>query len=51
MFQRIPPVTRALLIANIAVFLLQWLLGDARMSPFMLWPLGSQPGAEPFMPW
>lgn len=41
MFPRIPPVTRALLIANGAVFLLQWLLGDARLAEFMLWPLGS----------
>ena len=51
MFQRLPPVTRALLIANAAVFLMQWLLGETRMSPFMLWPLGDQVGAEPFMPW
>ena len=28
MFSNLPPVTRALLIANGVVFVLQWLLGD-----------------------
>lgn len=55
MFQRIPPVTRALLIANGAVFVLQWLLGDARLAAFMLWPLGSSDpylaGGVGFQPW
>lgn len=51
MFQRLPPVTRALLIANSAVFLLQWLLGEAHVSSMMLWPLGVQAGAPSFMPW
>ena len=32
MFNRLPPVTRALLIANVAVFLLQWGIGEARMA-------------------
>lgn len=50
MFNRLPPVTRALLIANIAVFLLQWGLGEARMAQFMLWPLGG-PDAYAFQPW
>lgn len=37
----LPPITRALLIANIAVFLLQQLLGDTIMTVyFALWPLG-----------
>jgi membrane associated rhomboid family serine protease len=59
MFSNIPPVTKALLIANALVFLLQSVLGDAIFAPFMLWPLGgggadllaggaSTPG---FMPW
>ena len=41
-----PPVTRNLIIANFAVFLLQMAMGDAAIGPFALWPLGAQ-----FMPW
>lgn len=36
----LPPVTRALLIANIAVFGLQQLIGDPMVILFALWPLG-----------
>jgi rhomboid family protein len=36
----LPPITRALLIANVAVFLLQQLVGDAMTVYFALWPLG-----------
>ncbi|HET6631183.1 MAG TPA: rhomboid family intramembrane serine protease [Rhodanobacteraceae bacterium] len=36
----LPPVTRALLIANVAVFLLQQLLGDVLLVHFALWPWG-----------
>ncbi|WP_369975979.1 rhomboid family intramembrane serine protease [Xanthomonas bundabergensis] len=39
MFPRLPPVTQALLIGNVAVFLLQLLLGDDTFAPFVLWPL------------
>ncbi|WP_369933363.1 rhomboid family intramembrane serine protease [Xanthomonas tesorieronis] len=39
MFPRLPPVTQALLIGNVVVFLLQQLLGDYTFEPFMLWPL------------
>lgn len=54
MFSNLPPVTKALLIANALVFLLQLAVGDMALAPFMLWPLGS--GAEgyaagQFMPW
>ena len=54
MFTNLPPVTKALLIANGLVFLLQLALGDATLSAFMLWPLGS--GSDPyatsdFLPW
>ena len=54
MFSNLPPVTRALLIANALVFLLQYALGDTAMEPFMLWPLGG--GDDPyagsdFLPW
>jgi membrane associated rhomboid family serine protease len=58
MFSNIPPITKALLIANGLVFLLQSMLGSAMFAPFELWPLGggdlfapgggSLPG---FMPW
>ena len=56
MLSNLPRITKILLIANIAGFLLQWLLGEARMQPFELWPLGDAmydaSGAAPsFMPW
>jgi membrane associated rhomboid family serine protease len=62
MFSNMPPVTKALLIANGLVFLLQQVLGDATFAPFMLWPLGNggmdllASGGDPFnaqsfMPW
>ena len=52
----LPRVTKALLIANILGFVLQWLLGDRRLLAFMLWPLGGDvydPAvmAPSFMPW
>ncbi|MGH8078378.1 MAG: rhomboid family intramembrane serine protease [Lysobacter sp.] len=54
MFSNLPPITKALLIANGVVFLLQLAVGDAALAPFMLWPLGS--GSDPyaandFLPW
>jgi membrane associated rhomboid family serine protease len=60
MFTNLPPVTKALLIANGLVFLLQQLLGDATFFPFMLWPLGDGGAGltagelfatQSFMPW
>lgn len=36
----LPPVTRNLLIANIVVFLLQQVFGDAILQYFALWPWG-----------
>ena len=55
MFTNIPTVTRALLIANGIVFVLQHLLGGRMLMPFELWPLG-MPAAYAaegirFMPW
>ena len=38
---RLPPVTRALLIANVGVFLLQLVAGNLLMGIFALWPFGS----------
>ena len=56
MFSNLPPVTKALLVANGAVFLLQLLLGDAAFAVFMLWPLdvGTFNALAPvpqFLPW
>lgn len=36
----LPPVTRNLLIANVAVFILQQVFGDVMLQYFALWPLG-----------
>jgi membrane associated rhomboid family serine protease len=56
MLSRLPPVTRALLIANVIAFLLQWFLRNTNVfDPFALWPIGA--GSDPygnasqFMPW
>src|ERR1700742_2561204 len=38
--QRIPPITAALLIANILVFLLQQAQPEFMLAHFALWPLG-----------
>ena len=46
----LPPVTKALLIANALVFLLQQALGDVAFASYMLWPLGSGSGGDPTLP-
>lgn len=51
MFSRLPPATKTLLITTVVVFILQYLLGDARMAPFMLWPLGAEFSPWSFLPW
>lgn len=57
MFAKLPPVTKALLIANAAVFLLQWVSESSGfgglLEYLMLWPLGSgrDSGVPGFMPW
>jgi len=46
------PVNKALLIANVFVFALQYLLGPVMVDVFALWPLGSgDAGLPPFRPW
>ena len=40
MFPSLPPATRAIILANVVVFLLQSLTGHALDGPFALWPLG-----------
>lgn len=46
-----PPVTRALLIACIAGYLLQVLGGDVILVRFALWPLEGGLYDAPFLPW
>jgi membrane associated rhomboid family serine protease len=44
--------TRALLIANVLVFLLQSVTGDQLIASFALWPVGtSEAGGPSFEPW
>ncbi|HSQ70604.1 MAG TPA: rhomboid family intramembrane serine protease [Steroidobacteraceae bacterium] len=49
----LPPVTRALLIANVAIFVLQQLTGFLLIGPFALWPPDSPrfPNAPSFQIW
>jgi membrane associated rhomboid family serine protease len=42
----LPPVTQALLLANVAIFFLGELLGPGLFSAFALWPIG-----QGFWPW
>jgi membrane associated rhomboid family serine protease len=53
MLASLPPVTRALLLANVAIFALQMLTGDMLVVPFGLWPPASPsfPGAPSFEVW
>jgi len=46
MFPTLPPITRALIIINAAVFLLEFLLPNLMIPLFALWPLGPL-----FHPW
>ncbi len=56
MFPRLPPVTQALIVANVVMFLLQKVLGDPMLASLMLWPFGDG-GYDPlsqtreFLPW
>jgi membrane associated rhomboid family serine protease len=43
----LPPVTRAIIIANVVVFLLQFVAGNLIISLFALWPVGD----TLFQPW
>lgn len=56
MFPSLPPVTFALLIANVAVFLAQGFANDSLVIWFALWPFGSPAYTGPeapagFLPW
>jgi membrane associated rhomboid family serine protease len=50
MFRNLTPVVRALLIANLVGFGLEYLIGDRLLVQFALWPWGVQAQA-PFEPW
>ena len=54
MLPNLPRITKILLIANIAAFLVQWLVGAEHMALFELWPFGASEAGEEipsFMPW
>lgn len=54
MFPATPPATRNLIIANIAIFLGEGLIGDVLPLYFALWPLGTSvllPDIPGFQPW
>ncbi len=55
MLSRLPPVTKALLLANVLIFLLQQVLPDAYLAPLRLWPLDLgrdlYAPSSSFMPW
>ncbi len=52
MFSNLPPITKALLIANGVVFRLQLAVSEVVLAPLMLWPLGgADAGGLSFMPW
>lgn len=42
----LPPATQALLLANVAIYFVDILLGNALFVPFALWPIGTE-----FLPW
>lgn len=53
MFSRLPPLTRILILCNVALFFVQGLLGSVVVEFLALWPL-PMPGFEnapSFMPW
>src|SRR3972149_9216274 len=54
MFPAIPPVTRALIVACVAMFGVEYGVGDPVIAYFALWPVGTPPaytGALGFQPW
>jgi membrane associated rhomboid family serine protease len=48
----LPPVTQGLLVANLAVYLLQFVFGDLLLVWFALWPFNTPAGfGAGFLPW
>ena len=53
-FYAIPPITRALILANVGMFLLDMVVGDELILNLALWPVGSMSmtgGSLGFQPW
>jgi len=50
MFYNLPPATKALLVANVAMYLLQMLLPEQALAGLMLWPLDTT-GALAYTPY
>ena len=49
---RLTPVVRAILLANVVLFLSQWFVGEQRLVPLELWPLSAdQYSPGQFRPW
>jgi len=53
MFSNLPPITKILLFVNVAMYALQWMVGEQSLAALMLWPLdtGSSFYGSDFMPW
>ncbi len=52
MFHFIPPVTRALIILNVAMFFLEAAIGNTLTLALALWPVGAVMSGQPlFQPW
>jgi membrane associated rhomboid family serine protease len=53
MFRTLTPAVRAVLLANLAMFVAQWWLGPERLAALELWPLNGDAlyGGLPFEPW
>ena len=53
MFPSIPPLTRALIAVNVAMFLGELIVGDALTLNLALWPIGTPAGGgvPGFEPW
>jgi membrane associated rhomboid family serine protease len=47
----LPRITKILLIANVVVYLLQWVLGEQAYAFLELWPWLPGAGEQLFMPW
>jgi membrane associated rhomboid family serine protease len=53
-FYSIPPITRALLVVNVSMFVIEMFVGDAVIVNLALWPIGTLSlagGSHGFQPW
>lgn len=52
MIERLTPVNKALILSNVAIYVLQWAFGDVLFASFALWPPeAAQYGYPPFRLW